>query len=67
MHGWELDDILRERNLTLKPGDAVIVYSGRDAWQAQDPTRPYSKADGPASSIGRVSTSHACRFSEIMT
>jgi kynurenine formamidase len=45
VHGWELDDILRERNLTLEPGDAVIVYSGRDAWQAQDPTRPYSRAD----------------------
>jgi kynurenine formamidase len=43
VHGWELDDILTERGITLEPGDAVVVYSGRDAWQAQDPTRPYSK------------------------
>ena len=35
VHGWELEDIAREEGLSLEPGDAVIVYSGRDAY-AQD-------------------------------
>ena len=42
VHGWELDDILSKRNITLEPGDAVCVYSGRDQWQAQNPNRAYS-------------------------
>ncbi|HMH52758.1 MAG TPA: cyclase family protein [Candidatus Acidoferrum sp.] len=47
VHGWELDDILTARGITLQPGDAVCVYSGREAWQAQDPERPYGKPFGP--------------------
>ncbi|MDP3061762.1 MAG: cyclase family protein, partial [Chloroflexota bacterium] len=34
VHGWELDDIAREQGLKLEPGDAVIVYSGREASSA---------------------------------
>ena len=47
VHGWELDDILTKRGIKLEPGDAVCVYSGRDAWQAQDPERPYGRPFGP--------------------
>ncbi|HUF91597.1 MAG TPA: cyclase family protein [Candidatus Limnocylindria bacterium] len=47
VHGWELDDILRARNLTLEPGDAVCVYAGRERWQAQNPNRAYSVPFGP--------------------
>lgn len=54
VHGWELEDILTERGLTLEPGDAVVVYSGREAWQARDPSRPYSRptADGQLQRAG---------------
>ena len=34
VHGWELEDIAREQGVTLEPGDAVFVYSGRDAYAA---------------------------------
>jgi kynurenine formamidase len=47
VHGWELDDILSKRNITLEPGDAVCVYAGRDQWQAQNPNRAYSVPFGP--------------------
>ena len=30
VHGWELEDILADEGLTLGPGDAVVVYSGRE-------------------------------------
>jgi putative cyclase len=46
VHGWELDDILRARNVTLSPGDAICVYSGRDAWQAAHPDSPYGRPFG---------------------
>src|SRR5919201_1462044 len=42
VHGWELEDILTKRGITLEPGDAVTVYCGREAWQAANPDRPYS-------------------------
>jgi kynurenine formamidase len=32
VHGWELESIAREEGLTLEPGDAVMVYSGREAY-----------------------------------
>ena len=35
VHGWELQDIAKEEGVTLEPGDAVMVYSGREAY-AQD-------------------------------
>src|SRR5213592_1386218 len=39
VHGWELDDILAKREIRLEPGDAVCVYSGREAWQAAHPDK----------------------------
>ena len=32
VHGWELEDIAKEEGVTLEPGDAILVYSGRDRW-----------------------------------
>ncbi len=46
VHGWELDDILSKRGIRLEPGDAVAVYSGRDAWQAANPDTPYGRPFG---------------------
>ena len=36
VHGWELEDIAREQGVTLEPGDAVMVYSGREAFSADN-------------------------------
>ncbi|HEU5321253.1 MAG TPA: cyclase family protein [Methylomirabilota bacterium] len=46
VHGWELEDILARRGLRLEPGDAVCVYSGREAWQAAHPDTPYGRPFG---------------------
>ena len=32
VHGWELEDISKEQGITMEPGDALIVYSGREKW-----------------------------------
>ncbi len=32
VHGWELEDVAREQGVALQPGDAVVVYSGREKW-----------------------------------
>ena len=61
VHGWELEDIVRARGLTLEPGDAVCVYSGREAWQAANPERPYGRPFGPGPTSGPGCTSPACR------
>ena len=53
VHGWELEDILTARGITLQPGDAVCVYSGREAWQAQDPDRPYGRSGSCACHASR--------------
>jgi kynurenine formamidase len=46
VHGWELEEILAARKLKLEPGDAICVYSGRDAWQAANPDTPYGRPYG---------------------
>lgn len=32
VHGWDLEAAAEKQGITLRPGDAVIVYSGRDAF-----------------------------------
>jgi kynurenine formamidase len=32
VHGWELEDVANSQGIALEPGDAVVVYSGRDAY-----------------------------------
>ena len=41
VHGWELEDIAKAEGITLEPGDAVVVYSGREALQAAHPGQYY--------------------------
>ena len=43
VHGDELEAILAERDVSLEPGDAVAVYSGREAWQRANPSEPYGR------------------------
>src|SRR5207248_3043048 len=60
VHGWELEDLLVKRGIRLEPGDAVCVYAGREAWQAQDPERPYSKPFGPIATLQRPGLHVSC-------
>jgi hypothetical protein len=46
VHGWELEDICVKRKIRVEPGDAICVYSGRDAWQAANPDMPYGRPFG---------------------
>jgi kynurenine formamidase len=46
VHGYELEDILTARGIKLEPGDAICVYSGRDAWQAANPDTAYGRPYG---------------------
>ena len=32
VHGWELEDIARAQSVAIEPGDAVMVFSGREAY-----------------------------------
>jgi kynurenine formamidase len=34
VHGWELEEICATQGIEVTPGDAVVVYSGRDAYDA---------------------------------
>lgn len=36
VHGWELEKICIERGVEVTPGDAVVVYCGRDAWSHKE-------------------------------
>jgi kynurenine formamidase len=46
VHGWELEEICAKRNITVGPGDAICVYSGRDAWQRANPDSVYGRPFG---------------------
>ena len=37
IHGWELEDIARAEGITLEPGDALVVYGGREKWGEVNP------------------------------
>jgi kynurenine formamidase len=47
VHGWELEAIAKADGVRLEPGDAVCVYSGREAWQAAHPDQPYGPEPRP--------------------
>lgn len=38
VHGSELEAIAKAQGVEIEPGDALVVYSGREAWQAANPT-----------------------------
>ncbi len=37
VHGWELEEIAKEQGVIVEPGDALLVHSGREAYQAEYP------------------------------
>lgn len=37
VHGDELDAIARAQGVSIEPGDALVVYSGREEWQRANP------------------------------
>ena len=37
VHGWELDAICAAQGVDVGPGDAVLVYCGRDRWEMAEP------------------------------
>ncbi len=37
VHGWELEEIAAKQGVKLEPGDALCVYSGREAFHAANP------------------------------
>jgi len=41
VHGWELEEVAAAQGLALGPGDALVVYSGREAWQEAHPDSPW--------------------------
>jgi kynurenine formamidase len=46
VHGWELEELCQKRGIRVEAGDAICVYSGRDAWQAANPDVPYGRPFG---------------------
>jgi kynurenine formamidase len=41
VHGWELEEIAKAQGVSVGPGDALLVYSGREAFDraSKQPTR----------------------------
>ena len=37
VHGWELEEIAEAQGVSVGSGDALLVYSGREAYQADNP------------------------------
>jgi kynurenine formamidase len=60
VHGWELEDIAKAEGLTLEPGDAVVVYSGREALQAAHPGTYYDVSPFVTSSPVRPGLHASC-------
>lgn len=42
VQGWELEEAAKAQGVTVEPGDALVVYSGREAWQATRPGTGYT-------------------------
>lgn len=38
VHGWDLEDVAKAQGVAIEPGDALLIYSGREAWQSAYPT-----------------------------
>ena len=51
VHGWELDEIARAEGVEVEPGDALLVYSGKD---------PYVRAGGEYGGGDRPGLSVTC-------
>jgi len=64
IHGWELEDIAKEEGITLEPGDALVVYGGREKWnEANNPTwgsNPNARPGLHASCLKFIRESDCC-------
>ncbi len=47
VHGWELEDIAAAQGVEIHPGDAVMVYSGREAYAARNNGNWAGEAERP--------------------
>ncbi len=55
VHGWELEQICQSRGIEVTAGDALVVYSGREAWSRAEgrpwgsgvSTAPEGEVHGP--------------------
>ena len=45
VHGWELEDIARAQGVTVESGDALVVYSGREAFSEAEPYAAYAASN----------------------
>lgn len=47
VQGWELEQICSEQGVDVQPGDALLVYSGRDEWDRRNPPWNGPDFNGP--------------------
>lgn len=45
VHGEELEEIAQSRGIAVEAGDAVVVYSGRDRWDRENPAWGTERTD----------------------
>lgn len=48
VHGWEIEEAARAQGVEPEPGDALIVYSGREAWSRAHAVPWGTRRDGLA-------------------
>ncbi len=47
IHGWEIEEAAEAEGVELQPGDAVVLYAGREQWQAANLDTPYGIHPAP--------------------
>ena len=47
VHGWELEEVAEAQGVEVRPGDAVLVHSGREAFQADHPDFFFGNREEP--------------------
>ena len=63
IHGWELEDAAKAQGVSVEPGDALLVYCGREAWQEANPDVPFAGSIKPglhASCIPYIRETDVC-------
>ena len=53
VHGWELEEVARAQGVSVEPGDALCIYSGRDALIAARPDGHPWLAGVPVTGVSR--------------
>ena len=65
VHGWELEEVAKAQGVTLEPGDALVVYSGYEAWKEAYPESETLLAVLPEASSGCVSNVPAATYGNL--